>query len=296
MRKEVLYIQTYLLNRLTSFLYKNGFVWMLPVILSKSTDPLFPDPSGSVIASPEVEVYGQRLSLTQSMIIHKQYMISQGFDRIFILSPNIRIEKPERASTGKHLFEFTQLDFEIAEFDDVKTRAFIEKMLDSTLRYIKIDMNAEMRSIDSSFRIPKPPFKVYDYQELLAEYGENWEEKFVNTIEGPTWVVNIPRYFYDLEDDRGRWHNYDLYVPKYGEILSGGQREYQYEKIVKKMERDGISKSKYTKLLELAKDGKLRPSAGAGLGIERLVRWVTDMPHIKEVQPFPRVPGENVEL
>ncbi|MCS7122660.1 MAG: asparagine synthetase A [Candidatus Micrarchaeota archaeon] len=296
MKKEVLYVQSYLLNRLTSFLYKNGFVWMLPVILSKSTDPLFPDPSGSVIAVPEVEIYGQKLFLTQSMIVHKQYMISQGFDRIFVLSPNIRVERPERASTGKHLFEFTQLDFEIAEFDDIKARAFIEKMLDSTLRYIKIDMNIEMKNIHSSFRIPKPPFKVYDYRDILAEYGENWEEMLVKSIDQPVWIVNIPRYFYDMQDEDGRWHNYDLYVPKYGEILSGGQREYQYDKIIRKMERDGINRSKYTKLLELAKEGRLRPSAGAGIGIERLVRWVTDAVHIREIQPFPRVPGENIEL
>ncbi|MEM1971486.1 MAG: amino acid--tRNA ligase-related protein, partial [Candidatus Anstonellales archaeon] len=130
----------------------------------------------------------------------------------------------------------------------------------------------------------------------LDKYGENWEKELVESIKDPVWVIDIPRYFYDMEDEYGVWHNYDLYVPKYGEILSGGQREYRYEILVKKMDSAGVDKSKYSKLLELAKDNRLRPSAGAGLGIERFVRWIADVPHVKDVQPFPRVPGEPVEL
>lgn len=296
MRKEILQIQTYVLNRLTNFLYKNGFVWILPVILSKSTDPLYPDPSGSVEKSLEVEVYGQRLSLMQSMIVQKQYLISQGLDRIFILSPNIRIEKPQRASSGNHLFEFTQLDFEMANMDEAEARKFIESMIVNSLRYIKIDMNVELKELGSSFRIPKAPFKTYRYIDLQEKYGDNWEKELVESIKDPVWIIDIPRYFYDMEDEYGVWHNYDLYVPKYGEILSGGQREYRYEILLKKMERAGIDKSRYAKLLELARENRLRPSAGAGLGIERFVRWIADVPHIREVQPFPRVPGEKVEI
>ncbi|MEM1700634.1 MAG: asparagine synthetase A [Candidatus Anstonellales archaeon] len=296
MRKEILQIQSYVLNRLTNFMYKNGFIWILPVILSKSTDPLYPDPSGSVQKSLDVEIYGQRLTLTQSMIVQKQYLISQGLDRIFILSPNIRIEKPERASTGNHLFEFTQLDFEIANADENEARKMIESMIVNSLRYIRIDMNLELKALGSSFRVPKAPFKTYRYMDLLDKYGENWEKEFAESIKDPVWVIDIPRYFYDMEDEYGVWHNYDLYVPKYGEILSGGQREYRYEVLVKKMDSAGVDKSKYSKLLELAKDNRLRPSAGAGLGIERFVRWIADVPHVKDVQPFPRVPGEPVEL
>lgn len=296
MRIEILRIQTYLLNRLTNYLYKNSFVWVLPVILSKSTDPLYPDPSGSVEKTLEVEVYGQKLSLMQSMIVHKQYLISEGIERLFILSPNIRIEKAERANSGKHLFEFTQLDLEMAYTNDVEARRFIEKMIFNAVRYVRVDMNLEMKVLDSSFAIPKIPFKEFKYLELKKEYGEEWERYLIETINSPVWVTGIPRYFYDMEDENGEWRNYDLYVPNYGEILSGGQREYQYNKILEKMKRDNININKYSKLLELAELNKLKPSAGAGLGIERFVMWVTEVNNIKEVQPFPRVPGENIEL
>ncbi len=296
MKKEILTIQSYVLTRMVNYLHKQGFVWVLPVILSKTTDPLFPDPSGSVEKGLEVEVYGQKLTLTQSMIVHKQYMIAQNIDRLFILSPNIRIERESRKNTGKHLFEFTQLDFEIANFNDVEARRFIEKLIMAALRYIKIDMNLEIKNLNPGFKIPKPPFKEYKYGDLVKKYGDEWETKFIETIDSPSWIIDIPRYFYDMQDEQGVWHNYDLYVPKYGEILSGGQREYQYDKLIAKMDKDGINKDKYDVLLNLAKEGKLRPSAGAGLGIERFVMWITGVNKISEVQPFPRIPGEKVEL
>ncbi|RLF03791.1 MAG: asparagine synthetase, partial [Thermoprotei archaeon] len=109
--------------------------------------------------------------------------------------------------------------------------------------------------------------------------------------------VNIPREFYDYEDfETGRWDNYDLYLPGLGEVLSGARREWEYDKIVRKMERDGVRKENYALLLKLAREGKLRPTAGAGIGVERLVAWIVGARHVAEVQPFPRIPGIVYEL
>jgi asparaginyl-tRNA synthetase len=85
-------------------------------------------------------------------------------------------------------------------------------------------------------------------------------------------------------------------LPQYGEVLSGAKREWEYAKILKKIERDKVNKDNYALLLKLAKQGKLKPSAGAGIGIERLVSWVTGVQHIAETQPFPRVPGTVHDL
>ncbi len=111
------------------------------------------------------------------------------------------------------------------------------------------------------------------------------------------WVTNIPREFYDFEDfATGKWDNYDLFLPKFGEVLSGAKREWQYDKISKKIERDEVKKDNFAVLLRLAKDGRIKPSAGAGIGMERLVGWVTGVKHVAETQPFPRVPGTVNEL
>ena len=88
-------------------------------------------------------------------------------------------------------------------------------------------------------------------------------------------LPTVPREFYDFEDfHSGRWDDFDLFVPGYSEILSGARRESDYEKILTKLERDGVSKQTPEVLLKLAKEGRLKPSAGAGIGLERLIGWV----------------------
>jgi asparaginyl-tRNA synthetase len=52
-----------------------------------------------------------------------------------------------------------------------------------------------------------------------------------------------------------------------------------------------VRKENYTLLLKLAKEGRLKPTAGAGIGIERLVSWIVGAKHVGETQLFPKVPG-----
>ena len=85
-------------------------------------------------------------------------------------------------------------------------------------------------------------------------------------------------------------------MPQFGEVLSGARREWEYKKIVQKMKRDKVPLENYEELLKLAKDERLRPSAGAGIGVERLVSWLVGASHIAETQPFPRIPGIVYDL
>jgi len=292
-------ITTHVLKQLTIKFLKENFEWLLPVIFSKSTDPLWPDPGASIEKRVEVEIYGHPLRTTQSMIVHKMVACSLIYPKLFVLSPNIRIERRERASTGKHAYEFTQLDFEVKNATSNSIRSFVEKIICELLSSLRRGMSEELTSLGryDSFKIPETPFKIYDIKKLQDENGSSWEERLALEISEPVWVTNIPREFYDYEDfEKGKWDNYDLFVPKYGEILSGSKREWEYGKIVEKMERDGVIKENYAVLLKLAKDGKLKPSAGAGIGIERLVSWIVGAQHIGETQPFPKIPGTIYDL
>ena len=292
-------IMTYVLKYLTSEFLNNGFEWMLPVILSRSTDPLWPDPGASIEKRIEVEIYGKTVRATLSMIVHKMVACSLIYPKLFTLSPNIRIERRDRAKTGIHAYEFTQLDFEVRNATSEDIRALVEKVICNLIDKLKRSVRDELIYLNryNNLNLPETPFKVYDREKLVEKYGKNWEEKLVSEIEEPVWVTNIPRQFYDFEDfETGKWDNYDLLLPKYGEVLSGARREWKYEKIVKKMERDGVRKENYKVLLKLAKEGRLKPTAGAGIGIERLVSWIVGARHVCEVQLFPRIPGIVYEL
>jgi len=58
----------------------------------------------------EVDIYGKK-SAHVSMIIHKLIASSTAYPKLFILSPKFRIEKLNE-QIRKHVYEFTQLDFE----------------------------------------------------------------------------------------------------------------------------------------------------------------------------------------
>ena len=284
--EPVMEIQTRVIDYMTRYMVSRGFKWLLPVMLSSITDPLWPDPAAEeALKPPEVEVYGSRLRLTHSMILHKQMAIAMGIDRLFILSPNVRLEG-RSADDGRHAYEFTQLDFEIAyaSMDDVM--GLIEGLISGLFK--------EARSWGLEREVPKvrTPFKRFTLEEIKEEFGD--EEEASKTMKEPFWVLDIKREFYDREDPErpGHFRNYDLYLPEgYGEVSSGGEREWEYEVIVRKMMEAGISLDAFRPYLEVAKAGLLRPSAGAGIGVERLVRYMVGAKHIAEVQPFPRIPG-----
>ncbi len=293
-------IMTYTLKSLTNTFVNDGFQWLLPVALSQSTDPLWPDPGASIEKRIEVDIYGKPVRTTASMIIHKLVASSTAYPKLFILSPNIRIEKAERAKTGKHIYEFTQLDFEARDASSKDVMALVENALITLVKDLKREMKSELTTLCrcDAIKVPKAPFKVYDRVELESKYGaDGWEAGLAKEISEPVWVMNIPREFYDYEDFKtGRWDNYDLFMPQFGEILSGAKREYEYSKMLTKLERDQVKKDNFAVVLKMAKEGRLKSTAGAGIGIERLVGWIAGVKHIAECQPFPRVPGTVNEL
>jgi asparaginyl-tRNA synthetase len=292
-------VMTGVLDYLTYWFVESGFKWSLPVVFSESTDPLWPDPGASIEKRIAVEIYGKTVRTTASMIIHKMVACSLLYAKLFILSPNVRIEKRERALTGRHTYEFTQLDFEVRDASSKDIRSLVEEAVCGLVEDLKRDGVEELAHLGRhiTLKTPKAPFESYDREELEAEYGKEWEQQFMLDIIDPAWVTSIPREFYDFEDfETGKWDNYDLILPQYGEVLSGAKRECEYEKILKKMERDGIKKEHYGLLLKLAKEGRLKPSAGGGIGMERLVGWIVGARHLGETQIFPKIPGIVYDL
>lgn len=290
---------THVLKYLTCKFVSGGYEWMLPVIFSKSTDPLWPDPGTSLEKRIEVKIYGDTVRTTLSMIVHKMVACSLAHAKLFTLSPNVRIERMERANSGRHAYEFTQLDFEVRNATSEEIRSMVEEIICGLISSLKKHMKEELTCLRryNSLRMPETPFKIHDRNKLENKYGENWETQLTLETYEPVWVTNIPREFYDFEDfETGKWDNYDLLLPKYGEVLSGGRREWEYTKIARKMERDNVKKRNYGVLLKLAQEERIEPSAGAGIGIERLVSWIVGAKHIGETQLFPKIPGMVYDL
>ena len=82
----------------------------------------------------------------------------------------------------------------------------------------------------------------------------------------------------------------DVLVPKIGEIIGGAQREDRKDVLVERMRASGLPEEPYWWYTDLRRYGSV-PHAGFGLGFERVVQFMTGMANIRDVIPFPRVPG-----
>jgi asparaginyl-tRNA synthetase len=83
----------------------------------------------------------------------------------------------------------------------------------------------------------------------------------------------------------------DVLAPGIGEIIGGSQREERLEVLERRMADQGLDKLQYDWYLDLRRYGTV-PHAGFGLGFERLISYITGLPNIRDVIPYPRVPGK----
>ena len=93
-----------------------------------------------------------------------------------------------------------------------------------------------------------------------------------------------------VNDDEKTVRAMDVLVPRVGEIIGGSQREDRLDVLTQRMEQQHLDPENYWWYLDLRRFGTV-PHAGFGLGLERLIQFITGMANIRDVIPFPRTPG-----
>jgi asparaginyl-tRNA synthetase len=283
-------VQGEILGQSRQFLRERDFTEILPVIISPITDPL-----ADFRVRGEIECYGLKYQITKSMIFHKQISLL-SLPRIFCFSPNVRIEEAARQTTGKHLIEFVQLDLEMRGASREDVMRLGEELLTYVIRNVKAACGAELAALGRELSVPEPPFERVTYGHAVRIYGADYEDALSAEVRAPVWLIDLPidgREFYDREssDRPGVLVDMDLIYPEgYGEALSGGEREYEPAKILKRIERKGIDPKVYEIYLQFARKG-LPPSAGFGIGMERLTRYICGLRRIEETRLFAKLPG-----
>jgi len=152
-----------------------------------------------------------------------------------------------------------------------------------------------------SLRVPHAPFDRVAYAEAAQRHGEPFDDALSSTLEAPTWVIDFPRQireFYDREDPERPevLLDMDLIYPEgYGEALSGGEREFELKRILARLHRDKLRRDHYTAYLRYAEEGLPR-TAGFGIGIDRLTRYVAGLDRIEDARLFPKRPGDTYAI
>ena len=292
----------------------NGFVWVnTPIITASDCEgagELF-----QVTTPPPSNFFGRDTFLTVSGQLNVEpYCLSMG--KAYTFGPTFRAEN---SNTSRHLAEFWMIEPEIA-FADLADLAdlaedFLKRIFADVLRRHPDDMAFFRDRIDKSVverleNVIESTFLRLDYGEAVeilkasgktfefpVEWGRDLQSEHERYLTGehaggPVVVVNYPKdikaFYMRLNDDGETVAAMDVLVPGVGEIIGGSQRE----------ERLGVLDSRMTEAVkeelwwyrDLRRYGSV-PHAGFGLGLERLVLYVTGMENIRDAIPFPRVPN-----
>ncbi|MCW0499451.1 asparagine--tRNA ligase [Riemerella anatipestifer] len=131
--------------------------------------------------------------------------------------------------------------------------------------------------------------------DLQSEHERYLVEKH---FECPVVLFDYPKeikaFYMRLNEDQKTVAAMDVLFPGIGEIIGGSQREERLEVLKQKMADMNVDEHELWWYLDTRKFGSV-PHAGFGLGLERLVLFVTGMTNIRDVIPFPRTP-KNAEF
>lgn len=237
---------------------------------------------------------------------------------VYTFGPTFRAEN---SNTSRHLAEFWMVEPEMAfcdlDRDAQLAEAFLREVVQSVRDRCGEDLEFFNKRIDDSVEetlrnIAETPFTRMTYTEavdVLGASGESFEfpvswgvdlqsehERFLTErhVGGPVIVTDYPKsikafYMYANDDER-TVRAMDVLVPRIGEIIGGSQREHRHDVLVRRIQDQELPLEPYDWYLDLRRYGSV-PHAGFGLGFERLVQLLTGMANIRDVIPFPRVPG-----
>lgn len=230
-----------------------------------------------------------------------------AFGKIYTFGPTFRAEK---SKTRRHLTEFWMIEPEVAWNDsDANMRLqeeFVSYLVQRALERCAPQLKELERDTSKLERVVAP-FPRIDYSDAIkilqqkgsaiewgSDLGAEDESLLVEDHDRPVFVFNYPKEakaFYMKEnpaDPRTVLCN-DLLAPEgYGEIIGGSQREDDYDKLLHRIEEEGLPVEAYGWYLDLRKYGTFVHS-GFGLGLERTVSWICGLPHLREAIAFPRM-------
>lgn len=227
--------------------------------------------------------------------------------RCYDFGPVFRAEK---SKTKRHLSEFWMMDAEAAFVDHEENlriqEGLIKYIVAQCLEHCAVEFATLERNTEPLKAIVEKPFTRFSYDEAiqkLHELGSDIKdgEDLGNDDEGlltkdssvPIFIEKWPKAiksFYMKVDplNPARVLCADLIATEgAGEIIGGSQREENIDLLLERIRHDKLPEKEYEWYLDTRRYGSV-PHSGFGIGLERMVRWMSGVEHIRECIPFPR--------
>lgn len=309
------------------YLQDNGFFWIhTPIITASDAEgagELFQVTTLDMKSPPKndkgaidftQDFFGRESFLTVSGQLNAEaYCLAMS--KVYTFGPTFRAEN---SNTTRHLAEFWMVEPEIA-FANLMDDANLAKGLLKHVFKVVLDKNADDMSFFAEFvnkevvtrleNIITHDFAMLTYTEAIDKLLGS-SRKFENQVKWgidlsseherwiceeytkvPTIITDYPKdikAFYMRQNIDGKTvAAMDILAPGIGEIIGGAQREERYDVLLKRMKEMNVSEETLYWYLDLRRFGSV-PHAGFGIGLERVVSYITGVQNVRDIIPFPR--------
>lgn len=263
------------------------------------------------------DFFGRKAALSVSGQLEGE-VAAMAMGKIYTFGPSFRAEK---SNTPRHVAEFWHVEPEVAfaELPDIIEIA--EDMIKYIINAVLTKCPEEMKFFDSFVEkglieklrnVVNNDFAIMTYTEaieLLKKSGRDFQypvewgcdlqtehEKYISEeiCKKPVFLTDYPKEiksFYMKQNPDGKTvAATDLLVPGVGEIIGCSEREADLDKLLEAMKIRGMSMEEYEHYIALRKFGSV-PHSGFGLGLERIILYITGMQNIRDVILYPRTVG-----
>jgi asparaginyl-tRNA synthetase len=297
---KIMKVRQYVMEYLREFFEKEGFWEVYPPIFTVAGVE-----GGSTLFG--LDYYGDTVYLSQSAQLYLEVLI-MSLEKVYAYTPSFRAEK---SRTPKHVTEYWHLEQEAAFYDNEDNMKFQEDMISYVCQKMgenQPELVKELGRDPEYLKNVKPPFYRQTYDEALEnlreagtdkEWGDDLgaEDEYILTkgLDKPLFVWRWPKIskpFYMKLDPKNEEYalNDDLLAPEgHSELIGGSQRIHDYDELMQRIEEENMNPAAYEWYVDIRKYGSV-PHSGFGLGTERLLKWILDLEHIRDVIPFPRTP------
>lgn len=255
----------------------------------------------------ELEYFDEGMAyLSQSGQLYLETGI-MSLGRVYDFGPVFRAE---RSKTRKHLTEFWMMDAEAAYVEHEENMDIQEGLIRHVIRKVLATCDKELDILERDKELLKAadaPFKRMTHFEAIeylrsqgseidhdSDLGATDEVLLTEGSAVPVFIEKWPKnikafYMRRAPEDKNLVLGSDLIAPEgFGEIIGGSERETDYEALLARMKEEKMDLDAYQWFLDLRKYGSV-PHSGFGIGLERLVTWMSGTHHIRETIPFPRM-------
>ncbi len=267
------------------------------------------------------DFFGKLSNLTVSGQLQGEIM-ALALGKVYTFGPTFRAEN---SNTSRHAAEFWMIEPEASFVDMFGAMDLAENMLKYVINWVLDECKDEIEFLNSFVdknllerlhNVKDNVFERVEYTEAIDiliksgkkfDYKVSWgfdlqseHERYLTEeyFKKPVFLYNYPKeikaFYMRLNDDNKTVASFDCLVPGIGEIIGGSQREERYSVLENRIKELGLESESYWWYLDLRKYGETKHS-GFGLGLERLVMYLTGMSNIRDVIPFPRTP-QSIEF